>query len=97
LLLTHASAWQDFKVLKQTTKDNLATLKLEPKDPTKYADMTSVNVTLNLKENEIRSLSYMDEIDNEVIYEFAKTDTAKKISKSKFAYQPPKGAEVVVY
>lgn len=96
-LLTDAKTWNEFKVLKSETVDDVAVLRLSPKNPAKFSDMTVVDVKIDVMANEIRSLSYQDEIENEVAYDFSKTDLKTKILKSKFSYKPPKGAEVVVY
>jgi len=44
----------------------------------------------------LHTVSYTDSIENKVVIEFSSTEKSN-VSKSKFQYTPPKGADVTLY
>jgi len=97
LLLTDQKAWGQFKVLSSKKVEQKMILNLKPKDPQKFPELTQVSIELKPEEKEILKLSYQDEIENEVSFEFTDLDFSADVSTHKFKYTPPKNAEVVIY
>lgn len=87
-------AWEEFNVDSEEKKDEDISLILSPKQK-KSAEISRMSVLVNVKSKTIKSLSYTDDIENEVTYQFSKIKTNVKIPDKKFQYAPPKGAEVV--
>lgn len=67
-----------------------------PKDKVNFSDLSELVLRIG-KDAHLESLSYKDDIDNKVTYEFIKPNFKFKATKKAFEYEPPKGAEVVVY
>jgi outer membrane lipoprotein carrier protein len=95
-LFGRKKAWEEFKVDSKKNEGDITYFVLSPKNA-KGVEIKSMLVGVDEKKNIIRKVSYKDEIENEVIYEFENVKLNEKVSESKFDYQPPKGAEVVSF
>lgn len=60
----------------------------------KQDGFTKVRLQVDLKSSEIRALTYWDELENEVKFDFIKVELNAKIDKKQFDYVVPKGADV---
>lgn len=89
-LLGDKNVLKNFSVSKAEKKEDMVHFELQPKNK-KISDVTMLK--MNIKGRTLRAFSYVDSLENEVSFTF---DDLKeeKVSKSKFHYQPPKGAEV---
>lgn len=91
VLIGKGSISKTFEVISSNErKDKAEVYELIPKDKTNY-ELTKV--VLEFKEGELSKLSYWDQLDNRVSYEFKNWKKAEMSSKD-FVYVPPKDASV---
>ncbi len=60
-------------------------------------DLTQVMVTVDLSQDRISSLSYFDQLENKVTYDFSKIKFSQKVNKKLFKYESPKDAEITKF
>jgi outer membrane lipoprotein-sorting protein len=84
-LLGNARILKTFELAKQDGEH----YELKPVD--KKSDVKVLKVTLD--GDDLKSVGYVDGLDNEVTFEFQRF-REEKISSDKFVYKPPKGAEI---
>jgi outer membrane lipoprotein-sorting protein len=80
-----------FKLIKSSNKDGVKTFVFEPKD--KKPDSEVQQLELRLKSKDLEMVSYKDQLENEVKFEFQDL-TRGEVPAAKFSYKPPKNAEV---
>jgi len=96
-LLGKESVWDQFVVQGEERKNSVTELKLKQKSSKEKADIKSVNLWIDHKNQRIEKLAYKDELDNETSYRFLETDFKAKPEDKKFEYVPPKDSEVTEY
>lgn len=84
-LLGNAGVLKNFKLTKQTGEH------YELKPVSKKSDVKTLKV--ELKGDALKSVTYVDSLDNEVSFVFDHF-REEKVSAEKFVYKPPKGVEV---
>lgn len=95
-LLVKGGITKYFNVLNtMTAKDGSTTYFLQPEAGT--VEFARAQVTLDPKTSQLKELKYWDELSNETTFVFSKISFDKKIAADKFAYSPPKNADVTVY
>lgn len=95
-LLVKGGITKYFKVLNtMTAKDGSTTYFLQPEAGT--VEFARAQVTLDSSSQQIKELKYWDELSNETTFVFSKISFDKKIAADKFAYSPPKNADVTTY
>ena len=65
---------------------------LQPKDKKKHPGIVQIEIFID--EKQVKSLSYSDDLENKITYNFNKTYFNKKLPKELFNYSPPKNAAV---
>ena len=70
---------------------------LRPKKKGEYPELSKIVISVNTVNDELWSISYEDEIENVVTYNFHRPDFDANISKAKFKYKIPKGVKPTVY
>lgn len=95
-LLVRGGITKYFRVLNtMTAKDGLTTYFLQPEAGT--VEFARAQVTLDPRTQQLKELKYWDELGNETKFLFSKISFDKKIPANKFAYTPPKNADVTTY
>lgn len=95
-LLVKGGITKYFKVLNtMTAKDGSTTFFLQPESGT--TEFARAQVTLDPKTQQLKELKYWDELSNETTFVFSKITFDQKIAADKFAYNPPKNADVTTY
>ncbi len=95
-LLVKGGITKYFKVLNtMTAKDGSTTYFLQPEAGT--VEFARAQVTLDSTSQQLKELKYWDELSNETTFVFSKISFDKKIAADKFAYSPPKNADVTTY
>ncbi len=72
-------------------KDDTKTFVYEPKKPA--ADYKKIAISISTNKKQLVSFSYEDDLENQVIYDFGKTEFKAKIKKWQLEYTPPKGVK----
>ncbi|HMN69767.1 MAG TPA: outer membrane lipoprotein carrier protein LolA, partial [Bdellovibrionales bacterium] len=85
---------RDFKNVKTSEKDGRGTYAFEPKNKKTENEVMFLEVAL--KGKELEKLTYKDNLENQVSFEFKKI-TRGEVAPEKFSYKPPKKAEVTEY
>ena len=91
VFLGEDNIWQKIHIDTEKSKGRLFVLK--PQKPKEFSGVTEMRVTLNAS-GEILRFSYLDDIENDVVFEFGKFDLSAKTKSSLFKFKVPKGAEV---
>ena len=95
-LLAKGGITKYFKVLNtMTAQDGSTTFFLQPEAGT--TEFARAQVTLDPSSEQLRELKYWDELSNETTFVFSGISFNKKIAPDKFAYTPPKNADVTTY
>lgn len=95
-LLVKGGITKYFKVLNaMTSQDGSTTYFLQPEAGT--VEFARAQVTLDSTSQQLKELKYWDELSNETTFVFSKISFDKKIAADKFAYTPPKNADVTTY
>ncbi len=97
VLLSQKKAWDNFKIKKQSEKNGIQTVVLVPVKPDTMGEIVSIEMVFKKTDQDLKSLSYKDELDNETKFTFLKTDFNAAVQDKVFSYKPPKGAEVTEY
>jgi outer membrane lipoprotein-sorting protein len=93
ILFAEGSELNAFQLLNATGKAEKRTYIYQPKSA--ESDYTELKIVLQESEGRILSLSYTDDTDNLVTYDFGVTKFKANVPDKDFKYSPPKGAEVV--
>jgi len=80
-----------FKLLNTKANSGAKTYSFAPKNK-KKSEVQSLEITI--KQKDIERISYRDQVENRVTLEFVDLNKKGKVSQDKFAYKPPKNAEV---
>lgn len=89
-LFDKQGALNDFKLLKAAEAAGQKVFTMEPKDSSK----TEVRLLeVAIKDQHIRRISYKDQMENLVRFEFSNM-SQEKVPAERFTYKPPKGANV---
>lgn len=94
-LLTRGGVLKYFRVSGIQKGEGVVTYFLQPDQQS--VEFKRAQIVVTKKGLEISQLKYWDQLDNETTYTFKKSEFNKKIDKDKFAYKPPKNAELIVY
>lgn len=94
-LLTQGGVLKYFRVSGIQKGKGQTTFFLQPDKQS--VEFKRAQIVVSSKGLKIEKLKYWDQLDNETTYTFKNTEFNKKIDKDKFAYKPPKDAELIVY
>ncbi len=94
-LLTQGGVLKYFRVSGIQKKPGQTTFYLQPDKPS--VEFKRAQIVVSNKDLVIEELKYWDQLDNETTYSFKKSEFNQKIDQAKFAYKPPKDAELIVY
>lgn len=94
-LLTNGGVLKYFRISGIQKEKGSTTFFLQP--DSQSIEFKRAQLKVNLASKEIELLRYWDQMDNETLFEFSKSEFNKKLSNSLFSYKPPKGAEVITY
>ncbi|NQZ00832.1 MAG: outer membrane lipoprotein carrier protein LolA [Bdellovibrionales bacterium] len=93
ILFAEGSELKAFQLLKVSGEKESRTYAYQPKSSdSEYSDL---KIVIQEEEGRILSLSYTDDSENLVTYDFGVTKFKAKVPDKDFNYVPPKGAEVV--
>jgi outer membrane lipoprotein carrier protein len=91
-LLGSGSLLKHYKIRQTSISGDVATFRMEPKS--KDVEIKKMTIAINKKDKEILSITYWDNLDNEVKLAFSEQKFDVNIPNNKFKYTPPKNAEV---
>jgi outer membrane lipoprotein-sorting protein len=89
-LFYNKNVLENFKLKTSVTDQSKKVFTFEAKDK-KKSDVQSLEIAL--KDKDIQRISYKDQIENRVTLEFSDVERGS-VSAAKFAYKPPKNAEI---
>lgn len=94
-LLTQGGVLKYFRVSGIQKSGDEVTFFLQPDQQS--VEFKRAQIVVDRSAQTIKQLKYWDQLDNETTYMFIKSQFGLKLDKSKFAYKPPKDAELIVY
>ncbi len=94
-LLTRGGVLRYFRVSGVQEKPGQITFFLQPDKQS--LEFKRAQLVVTTQDKTIHQLRYWDQMDNETVYEFSKSDFNQKLDANLFAYKPPKDAELIVY
>jgi len=94
-LLTQGGVLKYFRVSGIQREKNKVTFFLQPDKQSVEFKRAQIQVVPSSKE--ISQLRYWDQMDNETVYVFNKSEFNKKLEKKLFDYKPPKDSELITY
>lgn len=98
MLLGQSKVWDEFKIKNESDKSNdTKVLTLVPKKKGAMGEMQSIGLELSKRDQQILSLNYKDDLENETHFQFKNTDFKAKGFGSRLKYTPPKDAEITEY
>ena len=92
-LLAHGGVLKYFNVSGVRTEKEKVTYFLQPKNQS--TEFKRAQLQVNIRKEEISQLRYWDQVGNETIFDFLKTEFNKKMDKKLFEYTPPEGSRVM--
>ncbi len=97
LLLGRPAAWDQFEVIKKHESESTIEYTLKPKGADVVGEIVGLKVVLDKKSNDLKALTYSDDLENETHFDFAIADFKAKINGESFKYSPAVDAEVTEY
>lgn len=93
LLFGDKKIWQDIIIEAGSTEGTVTQFLLKPLNAKDWP-VQNLTVVVDLKTQDLKSLSFTDELDNQLTYEFSKIQFLKKINEKLFSYKPPTNAQI---
>jgi chaperone LolA len=94
-LLTQGGLLKHFRVTGVRTSPKELVYFLQPDQSS--VEFKRAQINIDPKTQVISSLRYWDQMDNETIYEFTRSEFNKKLDQRLFVYRPPQGVEPQVF
>ena len=93
-LMSDIKVWENFKLVGKKVEGKKLQLAFEPKESANMPDVVYLKLNLDKSNLKIKGISITDELENKTVYSFSNIEFSQKISKKKFNYSIPKGADV---
>lgn len=97
LLLGRPSAWDQFEIVKRQDLSKSTEYTLKPKAQDVVGEIVGLKVELEKQSNELKSLTYSDDLENETHFDFSDADYKAKVKGDSFKYIPTADAEITEY
>ena len=94
-LLTRGGVLKYFRVAGIQKAEKQVTFFLQPDKQS--IEFKRAQIVVNKSTQTIEKLRYWDQMDNETNYQFTQSKFDQKLKKKRFAYKPPKDAELIIY
>jgi outer membrane lipoprotein-sorting protein len=93
-LLDRKDSLNSFKLINKKSNDGRNSYFFEPKDK-KKSEVQKLEISIRQKD--LDRIVYSDQVENRISLEFSDVNKKSKVAKDKFAYKPPKKAEVTEF